>query len=87
MELIDRDALLKELMLDPVGRTLISKYNLDGFIKAQPTVEAIHVEWLRKYTFQWTRMGTPVEVRNGMLVTSLIIQWKVEQEKQNGNSE
>lgn len=81
MELIDRDALLKELMLDPVGRTLISKYNLDGFIKAQPTVEAIPVEWLRKYTFQWTRMGTPVEVRNAMLVTSLIIQWKVEQEK------
>ncbi len=36
---ISRDALLKELMLDPIGRMLIKRYNLDGFIKAQPKHE------------------------------------------------
>lgn len=43
---INRDALLKELMLDPIGRMLIKRYNLDGFIKAQPTVEAIPIKWM-----------------------------------------
>ena len=43
---ISRDALLKELMLDPIGRMLMKRYNLDGFIKAQPTVKAIPIKWL-----------------------------------------
>lgn len=43
---INRDALLKELMLDPIGRMLIKRYNLDGFIKAQPKAEPVrHGKW------------------------------------------
>lgn len=46
-EYINRDALLKELMLDPIGRMLIKRYNLDGFIKAQPKAEPVkHGTWV-----------------------------------------
>lgn len=41
---INRDALLKELMLDPIGRMLMKRYNLDGFIKGQPAAEVEQVK-------------------------------------------
>lgn len=51
-DLINREALLKELLFDPIGRMLIKRYNLDGFIKAQPTVEAVPVIRCEKCTYK-----------------------------------
>lgn len=53
-EYINRDALLKELMLDPIGRMLIKRYNLDGFIKAQPKAEPVkHGTWEKVVPSRW----------------------------------
>lgn len=45
--LIDADALIENTKNDPVGKTLIAHYNLDGFIKSQPTVDAVPVSELK----------------------------------------
>lgn len=49
MGLIDTDVLIENLKNDPVGKTMIAHYNLDGFIKSQPTVDAEpvrHGKWI-----------------------------------------
>jgi len=38
--LIDADALIENIKNDPVGKILLVHYNLDGFIKSQPTIDA-----------------------------------------------
>lgn len=38
--LIDSDVLIENLKNDPVGKLLLVHYNIDGFIKSQPTVDA-----------------------------------------------
>lgn len=37
--LIDADEMLDDLRHDPIGRILIAKYNLDGYINGRLTVE------------------------------------------------
>lgn len=44
MRLIDADKLLKDLDSSP-----FVKYAVDSLIEEQPTVNAIPVEWLKKY--------------------------------------
>lgn len=39
---IDADVLIENLKNDITGKNLIDLYNLDGFINAQPTVDAVH---------------------------------------------
>ena len=38
--LIDSDVLIENLKNDPVGKLLLVHYNIDGFIKSQPTIDA-----------------------------------------------
>ena len=48
--LIDADALIENLRNDVTGKNLIRLYNLNGFINAQPTVDAVpvvHGHWRR----------------------------------------
>ena len=46
---IDADALMKKLNDDPIGQTIVHRYNIDGFIEAFPTadvVEVKHGDWI-----------------------------------------
>ena len=49
MRTIDADALLERIKNDPLF-PLVEEYGISGVIKAEPTVEAIPVEWINKYT-------------------------------------
>ena len=45
---INADALMKKLNEDPIGQTIVQRYNIDGFIEAFPTAdvaEVKHGEW------------------------------------------
>ena len=42
MRLIDADALMKRLKEDPLY-PLVKRFNIDGFINAEPTVDAVPV--------------------------------------------
>ena len=41
MRLIDADALMKKLNEDPIGQTIVQRYNIDGFIEAFPTADVV----------------------------------------------
>lgn len=73
---ISRDALLKELMLDPIGRMLMKRYNLDGFIKAQPTVDAIPIDWIE----EWCLSQDLEYVR--IAIKKMMDNWKAERKEE-----
>lgn len=41
---INADALMKKLNEDPIGQTIVQRYNIDGFIEAFPTVDVVEVK-------------------------------------------
>ena len=41
---IDADALMKKLNKDPIGQTIVQRYNIDGFIEAFPTADVVEVK-------------------------------------------
>lgn len=45
MRMIDADALLKRMQNDPLF-DLVERYGVSGVINAEPTVEAIPIEWI-----------------------------------------
>lgn len=47
MRLIDADALIAHLKKDPLFG-LVEQYGISGVIEAQPTVDAVPVEWIKK---------------------------------------
>lgn len=50
--LIDADVLIENLRNNVIGKNLIRLYNLNGFINAQPTVDAVPVSWINKH-LEW----------------------------------
>lgn len=38
---INADALMKKLNEDPIGQTIVQRYNIDGFIEAFPTADVV----------------------------------------------
>ena len=49
VRLIDADALLKRMQNDPLF-DLVERYGVSGVINTEPTVDAIPIEWIEKYT-------------------------------------
>ena len=47
--LIDKDATLKALKDDPVGRMVAEKYNMDGWLEGLQDVPAIPLDWINGY--------------------------------------
>ena len=41
---INADALMKKLNEDPIGQTIVQRYNIDGFIEAFPTADVVEVK-------------------------------------------
>ena len=41
---INADALMKKLNEDPIGQTIVQRYNIDGFIEAFPTADVVEKE-------------------------------------------
>lgn len=48
MRLIDADALLNRMQEDPLF-DLVERYGVSGVINAEPTVDAIPIEWIKEY--------------------------------------
>ena len=48
MRLIDADALLNRMQEDPLF-DLVERYGVSGVINAEPTVDAVPVEWLQAH--------------------------------------
>ena len=49
MRLIDKDATLKAMKDDPVGRMVAEKYNMDGWLEGLQEVNTIPVDWIKRY--------------------------------------
>lgn len=48
MRLIDADALLRRMRMDPLF-SIVEQYGVSGVIDAEPTVDAIPVEWINRW--------------------------------------
>ena len=48
MRLIDADALIRAMRADPLY-FVVEQYNVEGPIHAAPTIDAVPVEWIKKY--------------------------------------
>ena len=69
MRLIDADLFLEETSKDPLF-PLVERYGLSYVIKAQPTVDAIPIEWLK----EWFKKRY-----KGRTYRDLIEEWESEQ--------
>ena len=47
MRLIDVDELIAKLKKDPLFE-IVEQYGISGVIEAQPTVDAVPIEWIKK---------------------------------------
>lgn len=56
MRLIDKDALLKRMQNDPLF-DLVERYGVSGVIKAEPTVDAIPIQYILTTIREWNRDG------------------------------
>ncbi len=56
MGLIDKDALLKRMQNDPLF-DLVERYGVSGVINAEPTVDAIPIQYILTTIREWNRDG------------------------------
>lgn len=56
MRLIDKDALLKRMQNDPLF-DLVERYGVSGVINAEPTVDAIPIQYILTTIREWNRDG------------------------------
>ena len=56
MRLIDVDALLKRMQEDPLF-DLVERYGVSGVINAEPTVDAIPIQYILTTIREWNRDG------------------------------
>ena len=56
MRLIDKDALLKRMQEDPLF-DLVERYGVSGVINAEPTVDAIPIQYILTTIREWNRDG------------------------------
>lgn len=56
MRLIDADALLKRMQNDPLF-DLVERYGVSGVINAEPTVDAIPIQYILTTIREWNRDG------------------------------
>lgn len=72
-KLIDVEATIETLSKDPLF-PLVEKYGLSTVLEAMPTVEAIPVEWIDKWCWEFHDDPYPV--------WKMIEHWKAEQRKE-----
>ncbi len=75
MRLIDADAFLERTKKDPLF-PLVERYGLSGVIKAEPTIEAIPVEWLLNHI----PIDGVMHEYNKKLIEYLVSGWRLENE-------
>ena len=56
VRLIDADALLKRMQEDPLF-DLVERYGVSGVINAEPTVDAIPIQYILTTIREWNRYG------------------------------
>ena len=78
MKLIDADALLNRMQEDPLF-DLVERYGVSGVINAEPTVDAIPVEWLKE-RYKIEGYGTEDYFRKAYAVKGIIADWRAENE-------
>ena len=49
MRLIDADALIRAMRADPLY-FVVEQYNVEGPIHAAPTIDAVPVEWIKRWS-------------------------------------
>lgn len=78
MRLIDKDALLKRLQNDPLF-DLVERYGVSGVINAEPTVDAVPVEWLKEHYPTKQVYGTEQYFRTAYAVQDILAEWEREE--------
>ena len=81
--LIDKDATLKALNDDPVGKLVAKKYNMDGWLEELQEVDTIPVDWIRGYIDRLKDMGVAIALRDARAVSVMVDKYMMEQ---NGNA-
>lgn len=81
--LIDKDATLKALKDDPVGRMVAEKYNMDGWLEGLQEVPVIPLDWIRAYINNLKAMGVQLSLRDAQAVSVMVDKYMMEQ---NGNA-
>lgn len=71
MRLIDADALLKNMLNYAAPEMVWDRGDIEHKINEMPTVDAIPVEWLRKW---------PKDLREGAYIRDILRDWQKEQE-------
>lgn len=78
MRLIDVDALLNRMQEDPLF-DLVERYGVSGVINAEPTAEAIPIEYINNQIGRWER--SKCESYHAICYRHLIEEWKMENER------
>ena len=81
MRLIDKDATLKALKDDPVGRMVAEKYNMDGWLEGLQEVDAIPLDWIRGYINRLKDMGVQLSLRDAQAVSVMVDKWAMDNSK------
>lgn len=75
--LIDADALKKHLHKDPLY-PLVEKYGMDGVIDAQPTIDAVPIEFIQKRIDQLKEMNGLIFEYESWELERLVRKWREE---------
>lgn len=78
MRLIDKDALLKRMQEDPLF-DLVERYGVSGVINAEPTVDAVPVEWIEVDIEASAFSGYDIHAYE---VTTMLEEWKEKERKE-----
>ena len=75
MRLIGKDATLKALKDDPVGKMVADKYNMDGGLEGLEEVPAIPLDWIRGYINRLKDMDVYNMGRNVCMKLVIPVEW------------
>lgn len=75
--LIDANALKKHLHKDPLY-PLVEKYGMDGVIDAQPTIDAVPIEFIQKRIDQLKEMNGLIFEYESWELERLVRKWREE---------
>lgn len=83
MALIDKEATIKALKDDPVGKVVAEQYNMDGWLEGREEVPAIPMDWILGYIARLKSMGVQLSLRDAQAVSVMVDKYMMEQ---NGNA-
>ena len=76
--LIDKDATLKALKDDPVGRMVAEKYNMDGWLEGLQEVPVIPLDWINGYINWLNSISTVMAAADVNAIKSMLTKWKLD---------